>query len=119
MTNRTSESDKLTPHKGTLKYRMHLKDDPCYSNVTTLVLSPHNGRLVAFQEPIVWPVRQIRGHVGDMSGRPRNRCQDEVRKDGRLVEGIGWKERVHNREEWKNLLRTARSRRLLHMPMNE
>jgi hypothetical protein len=50
-------------------------------------------------------------------GRPRNRWQDEVREDGRLVGGKGWKERVYNREEWKTLLRTARNRRILHMPM--
>ena len=41
--------------------------------------------------------------------RPRNRCQDEVRYDGRLVGGKGWKERVCNREKWKKLLRTARN----------
>ena len=29
--------------------------------------------------------------------RPRNRWHDEVREDGRLVGGIGWKERVYNR----------------------
>ena len=52
-------------------------------------------------------------------GRPRNRWQDEVKKDGRLAGGIGWRERVHNREEWKNLLRTARNHHILHMPMNE
>jgi hypothetical protein len=50
-------------------------------------------------------------------GRPRNRRQDEVREDGRLVGGNGWKERVYNREEWKKLLRTARILRILHMPM--
>jgi hypothetical protein len=52
-----------------------------------------------------------------MTGRPRNRWQDEVREDGLLVGGKGWKERVHNTEEWKKLLRTARNRRILHMPM--
>jgi len=52
-----------------------------------------------------------------LSGRPRNRWQDEEREDGRLVDGKGWKERVYNREEWKNLLRTARNRRVLHMAM--
>jgi hypothetical protein len=38
--------------------------------------------------------------------RPRNSWQDEVREDGRLVGGKGWKERVYNREEWKKLLHT-------------
>jgi len=52
-----------------------------------------------------------------LRGRPRNRWQNEVREDGRLVGGKGWKERVHNREEWKKLLRTAGNRRILHMPM--
>jgi len=51
-----------------------------------------------------------------LTGRPRNRWQDEVREDGRLVGGRGWKERVYNREEWKKLLRTARNHRILHMP---
>jgi hypothetical protein len=50
-------------------------------------------------------------------GRPRTRWQDEVRKDGRIVGGEEWKEKVYNREEWKKLLRAARSRRILHMPM--
>jgi len=49
--------------------------------------------------------------------RLRNRWQDKVREDGRKVGGKGWKERVHNREEWKKLLRTARNSRILHMPM--
>ena len=50
--------------------------------------------------------------------RPRNRWQDEVREDGRIVVGgEGWQEKVHNREEWKKLLRTARNRHILHMPM--
>jgi len=43
--------------------------------------------------------------------RPRNRWQDEVRQDRRIVGGEGWHEKVHNREEWKKLLR------ILHMPM--
>jgi hypothetical protein len=40
-----------------------------------------------------------------------------VREDRRLVGRKGKKERVHNREEWKKLLRRARNRRILHMPM--
>jgi hypothetical protein len=50
-----------------------------------------------------------------MRGRPRNRWQDEVREDGRLVGGEEWQEKVHIREEWKKLLRMARDRRILHM----
>jgi hypothetical protein len=47
-----------------------------------------------------------------LRGRPRNRWQDEVRKDGRLLGGKGCKERVYNREEWKMMLRMARNRRI-------
>jgi hypothetical protein len=47
---------------------------------------------------------------------PRNRWQDEVRKDGRIVGGEEWQEKVYNIEEWKKLLRTARNYRILHMP---
>jgi hypothetical protein len=54
-----------------------------------------------------------------LRGGPRNRCQDEVREDGRLVGGKGWKERLYNREERKKLLRTSRNRHILHMPMDE
>ena len=52
-----------------------------------------------------------------LRGRQRNRWQDEVREDGRVVDGKGWKERVYNREGWKKLLRMARNRHILHMPM--
>jgi len=52
-------------------------------------------------------------------GRPRNRWQDEVMKDGRLVGRKGWKERVYNREESKKLLRMARNHHILHMRLNE
>jgi len=52
-----------------------------------------------------------------LRGRPRNRWQDEVKENGKLAGGKGWKERVYNREEWKKFVRTARKRRILHMPM--
>jgi len=52
-----------------------------------------------------------------LRGRPRKRWQDELREDGRLVGGKGWKESVYNRQGWKKLLRTARNRQILHMPM--
>ena len=34
-----------------------------------------------------------------LRGRPRNRWEDEVREDGRIVAGEGWQGKVHNREE--------------------
>jgi hypothetical protein len=40
-----------------------------------------------------------------------------VRENGRMVGGEKWQEKVDDREEWKKLLRTARNRRILHMPM--
>jgi hypothetical protein len=49
--------------------------------------------------------------------RPRNRWQDEVRENGRIVGGEEWQEKVYNREERKKLLRTARNCHILHMPM--
>ena len=52
-----------------------------------------------------------------LRGRPRNRWQDEVKVDGRLVGGKGWKEPVYNIEEWKKLLRTARNHHILHIAL--
>ena len=64
------------------------------------------------------PQRVLYMNLGKrLRGRPRNRWQDEVREDGRLVGGRGWKERVYNREEWKKLLRMARNRHNLHITM--
>jgi len=52
-----------------------------------------------------------------LRGRPRNRWQDEVREDGRIVGGEEWQEKLYNGEEWKKLLKMARNRHILHMPM--
>jgi hypothetical protein len=52
-----------------------------------------------------------------LRGRPRNRLQDEVSEDGRTVGGEEWQGKVYNRKEWKKLLRIARNRRILRMPM--
>jgi len=52
-----------------------------------------------------------------LRGRPRDRWQDEVREDGRIVGGEGWQEKLHNIEEQKKLLRTARNHRILLVPM--
>jgi hypothetical protein len=54
-----------------------------------------------------------------LRGRPRNRWQNGVREDGRIVGGEGWKDRVYNREEMKKLLRTARNHHILHIQWNE
>jgi hypothetical protein len=46
------------------------------------------------------PKRVLYMYLGTrLRGRPRNRWQDGVRKDGRIVGGEGWQEKVHNREE--------------------
>jgi len=65
------------------------------------------------------PKRVLHMNLGTrrLRGRPRNRWQDGVREDGRIVGGEGWQEEVHNGEEWKKLLRTARNRHILDMPM--
>jgi hypothetical protein len=52
-----------------------------------------------------------------LRGRPRNRRQDEMREDGRIVGGEEWQEKVYDREKWKKLLRMARNRCILHVPM--
>jgi hypothetical protein len=50
-------------------------------------------------------------------GRPRNRWQEEVGEDGRIVGGEEWQEKVYTREEWKKFLRTARNCCILYMAM--
>jgi len=64
------------------------------------------------------PKRVLHMNLGTtrLRSRPRNRWQDGVREDGRIVGGEGWQEKVHYKEEWKKLLRTARNHRILHMP---
>jgi hypothetical protein len=52
-----------------------------------------------------------------LGGRPRNRWQDEVREDRRIVGGEEWHEKAYNREEWRKFLRTAGNHCILHMAM--
>jgi hypothetical protein len=40
-----------------------------------------------------------------------------VREDGKIVGGEVSQEEVYNREDWKQLLRMARTRHILHMAM--
>ena len=61
-------------------------------------------------------VLYINLEAAKLTSTPRNRRKNEVREDGRLVGGKGWKEMVYNREEWKKFLRTARNRRIVQMP---
>ena len=76
------------------------------------------GRVRRMEENRI-PKRVLYMNLGTtrLSGRPRNRWQDEVREDGRIVGGEGWQEKVRNREEWKKLLRMARNCHILHMSM--
>jgi hypothetical protein len=64
------------------------------------------------------PKRVLHMNLGTtrLRGRPRNRWQEEVREDGRIVCGEGWQEKYIT-EEWKKLLRMARNCHILHMPM--
>jgi hypothetical protein len=51
------------------------------------------------------PKRVLYMNLGTrLRGRPRNRWEDEVREDRRIIGGEGWQEIVYNREEWKKLL---------------
>jgi hypothetical protein len=52
-----------------------------------------------------------------LRGRRNFKWQDEAREDGGIVGGEEWQVKLHNIVEWKKLLRTARNRRILHMPM--
>jgi len=65
------------------------------------------------------PKRVLYMYLGTtrLRDRPRNRWQEEVREGGRVVGGGGWQKNVHNRDEWRKLLRTARNCLILHMPM--
>ena len=47
----------------------------------------------------------------------RQTKKEMAREDRKTVGGKGWQEKVHNREEWKKLLRMARNNQILHMPM--
>jgi hypothetical protein len=67
------------------------------------------------------PKRELYMNLGTtrLRGRPRNRWQAEVREDGRIFGGDEWQEKVHNRGEWKKLLRMGRNCCILHMPKEE
>jgi hypothetical protein len=68
------------------------------------------GHIQRMEENII-PKRILCMNLGTtrLRGRPRNRWQNEVREDGRIVGGEGSQNKLRNREEWKKLLRMARS----------
>jgi hypothetical protein len=67
---------------------------------------------------IEFPQKSITYEFGNKKAeRWTKKWQDEVREDGRIVGGEGWKEKLYNREEWKKVLRTERNRRILHKPV--
>jgi hypothetical protein len=69
-------------------------------------------------EENIIPKRVLYMNVGTtrLRNRPRNGWQDEVREVGRTAGGEGRQEKLHNREEWKKLLRMVRNRRILQIP---
>jgi hypothetical protein len=52
-----------------------------------------------------------------LRNRSRKKLQVEVREDGRIVDGEGWQKKYITERNGKKLLRTAKNRRILHMPM--
>ena len=55
------------------------------------------GHVQRMEENII-PTRVLYMNLGTtrLRGRPRNRWQDEVREDGRIVGEEGWQEKVNN-----------------------
>jgi hypothetical protein len=64
-------------------------------------------------EENIIPKRVLCTNLGSTGprGSERNRWQDEVREDGRIVGGEEWEEKEYSREEWEKLLTTARNLR--------
>jgi hypothetical protein len=52
-----------------------------------------------------------------LRSRSRKKWQVEVREDGRIVGGEGWQKKYITERNGKKLLRTAKNRRILRMPM--
>jgi hypothetical protein len=104
-------------HLGSSKNTYANVKNPTVIETTMLNRLRWFGRIQRMEENRI-PKRVLYMNLGTrLRGRPRNRWQDEMREDGRIVGGEGWKEKVPDREEWKKLLRTARNHCILHMPM--
>ena len=54
------------------------------------------GHVQRMEENAIKKVLYMNLETTRLRGRPRNRWQDEGRKDGRLVGGKGWKQRVYS-----------------------
>jgi hypothetical protein len=53
-------------------------------------------------------------HTNRSVGRPRTRWAEVVQRDALQLLGIrGWKRRVENRDEWRRLMREAKTRKSL------
>ena len=74
--------------------KTHYNRDNIVKEITLVWACTENGRKQNSQKSIRYELEKKR-----LRGRPRNRLQDEVRVDGRLVGAKGWQERVYNREE--------------------
>jgi hypothetical protein len=71
---------------------------------------------------ILYPMMHYYIWIWKQHGWEADQEIDDMMKWGSPVGGKGWKETVCNKEEWNKFLRTARNRRILHMPrewMNE
>ena len=76
-------------------------------------------KIVYLQNPVEFP-KECYIWIWDQQDWEANQeidGKDEVTEDGRTAGGEGWQEKVRNRQEWKKLLKTARNRHILPMPM--
>jgi hypothetical protein len=69
--------------------KTHYNRDSKIKYLTLVWACTENGRKYNSQKSLYLNLETTR-----LRGRPRNKWQDEMREDGRLVGGEGWNERV-------------------------